>query len=141
MSIDIEIRKALKKDAKKVVNLAKESRMLTPRFKPGECIIAIRGENLIGIARLRTIKKQKAHELSSVTVKDGWRNCGIGTMLITKACKVAKYDIYLTTVNPKFYSKLGFEIAKKKPKLLLKNGAWCKRCDKNACTSMIWQKN
>ncbi|MFC1559790.1 GNAT family N-acetyltransferase [Candidatus Margulisiibacteriota bacterium] len=142
MTIDIEIRKALKKDVKKVVNLAKESRMITPRFKAGECLIAIRGENLIGMARLKTFKAQKAHELSSVTVKDGWRNCGIGGMLVSKAVKIAKYDVYLNTVNPSFYVKMGFKISKTKPKMFAKNGMWCKGCsDKKACTPMIWHKD
>jgi N-acetylglutamate synthase-like GNAT family acetyltransferase len=141
MTIDIEIRKALKRDAKKVINLARETDMLTPRFKPGECIIAIRGENLIGIARFLTYKKQKAHELCSVTVKDGWRNSGIGTMMISKAMKIAKHDVYVHTINPEFYSKIGFKVAKQRPKILMKSGVWCKGCDKSACTPMVWQKN
>jgi len=141
MVIDIEIRKALKKDAKSIVNLAKETNMMTPRFRASECIIAIRGENLIGIARMKTFKKQKAHELCSVTVKDGWRDSGIGTMLVNKAMKLAKYDVYLHTLNPEFYIKIGFRETKDRPGIIIKNGAWCHGCDKKACTPMVWQKN
>lgn len=141
MAIDIEIRKALKKDNKKIVVLAKETGVYTPRFKASECIIAIRGENLIGIARLKTHKKNKLHELSSVTVKDGWRNCGIGKLILSKIFKMAKYDICLNTVIPDYYESMGFETVDKKPKLLVKNGVWCKGCDKKACISMIKRLN
>ena len=141
MTIDIEIRKALKKDLKKVAILAKESGVFTPRFKSDECVIAIRGENLIGIARLKTLKQQKLHELSSLTVKEGWRNCGIAKMMVTKIFKQAKFDIYLNTVIPEFYSKIGFNVVPKKPKSIAKNKAWCKGCGKKACTTMVRQLN
>ncbi|MFH1709816.1 MAG: GNAT family N-acetyltransferase [bacterium] len=135
--IDLDIHKARKQDKAPIMNLIKESELFAPRLRYEEFMVAYRGENLIGLARFKTHKKIRIHELSNVGVKDGWRKCGIGSLIVSRIVNKAKYDTYLTTVNPGFYKKLGFEPIKKMPKALKKNGAWCKGCDKKLCTTMV----
>jgi N-acetylglutamate synthase-like GNAT family acetyltransferase len=135
--IDLDIRKAKKQDTAPIVKLIKESQLYAPRLRYEDFIVAYRGENLIGVARWKTHKKNKIHELSNVGVKDGWRKCGIGSLIISKIMIKAKYDVYLNTVNPAFYEKLGFEATKEAPKVMKKNGAWCKGCDRKLCTTMV----
>lgn len=135
--IDLDIRKAKKKDKAPLLKLIKETGLFAPRLRYEDFIVAYRGENLVGVARFKTHCKSKIHELSNVGVKDGWRKCGIGSFIVSKIMDKAKYDMYLNTVNPAFYEKLGFKTTKDVPKALKKNGVWCKGCTRDMCTTMV----
>ncbi len=135
--IDLDIRKARKQDKAPVMKLIKESDLFVPRLRYEDFFVAYRGENLVGVARFKTHKKNRIHELSNVGVKDGWRKCGIGSLIVSKIINKTKYDTYINTVNPGFYEKLGFEKVKEAPKPLKKDGKWCKGCDKNLCTTLV----
>jgi N-acetylglutamate synthase-like GNAT family acetyltransferase len=135
--IDLEIRKAKKQDKTPVMKLIKESDLFVPRMKYEDFIVAYRGENLVGVARFKTHKKSRLHELSNVGVKDGWRKCGIGSLIVSKIINKTKYDMYVNTVSPGFYEKLGFTAVSEAPKPLKKKGAWCKGCNKKLCTTMV----
>ncbi len=135
--IDLEIRKARKQDKAPVMKLIKESDLFVPRMKYEDFIVAYRGENLVGVARFKTHKKSRLHELSNVGVKDGWRKCGIGSLIVSKIIDKTKYDMYINTINPGFYEKLGFKTVKEAPKPLRKNSTWCKGCDKKSCATMV----
>ena len=135
--IDLEIRKAGKRDKAPIMKLIKETGLFIPCMRFDDFFVAYRGENLIGVAKMKTHGKYKIHELSSVGVKDGWRKCGIGTVLVNKMIDRAKYDLYLNTVNPGFYEKLGFKETKDAPGVLKKNKTWCKSCDKSLCKTMV----
>lgn len=135
--IDLDIRKARKKDKTHLSKFIKEVGLFTPRVRLSDFIVAYRGENLIGVARFKTHKRYRIHELSSLGVKDGWRKCGIGSLLVNGLINNAKYDTYLNTINPDFYEKLGFHRITDLPKVMKKNGSWCKGCEKKLCTTMV----
>ena len=135
--IDLDIRKATSKDKDSVVKLVKESGLFVPHMRLSDFIVAYRGQNLVGVARLRTHKKLKIQELSNVGVKDGWRKCGIGSFIVSKIMAKVKYDLYLNTVNPGFYEKLGFLKVEKAPSVMKNNKAWCRKCDKTLCATMV----
>jgi N-acetylglutamate synthase-like GNAT family acetyltransferase len=135
--IDLEIRKARKQDKAPVMKLIRETDLFAPRLRYEDFIVAYRGENLVAVARFKTHKKSRIHELSNLGVKDGWRKCGIGSLVVSKIINRTKYDMYINTVTPGFYEKLGFKTVKEAPKALKKNGAWCKGCDKKSCTTMV----
>lgn len=135
--IDLDIRKAQKKDKRHLIKFIKETGLFAPHLRMSDFIVAYRGENLIGVVRFKTHKKHRLHELSNVGVKDGWRKCGIGSLLVSNITKKAKYDTYLNTINPGFYEKLGFQRANSVPKVMKKNGTWCKGCDKSLCATMV----
>lgn len=135
--IDLDIRKATQKDKKSVMKLIKDNGLFAPRMRFDDFFVAYRGENLVGVARFKTHKQPGVHELSSVGVKDGWRKCGIGSLIVSKITSKAKNDIYLNTVNPGFYEKLGFVSTEEAPKIIRKNGKHCKGCDRDACKTMV----
>lgn len=135
--IDLDIHKARKKDKSHLSKFIKDVGLFTPRLRLSDFIVAYRGENLIGVARFKTHKKSRFHELSNLGIKDGWRKCGIGSLLVSSLTDKAKYDTYLNTVNPDFYVKLGFKVIKDIPKLMKKNGSWCKGCDRGKCATMV----
>ena len=135
--IDLEIRKAKKQDKAPLLKLMKETGLFVPRLRLEDFYVAYRGENLVGLARLKTYRQQKIQELSNVGVKDGWRKCGIGSLIVSRVTDKAKYDMYLNTIDPGFYEKLGFQQAGLVPKPMKKNGSWCKGCEKNKCTTLI----
>jgi N-acetylglutamate synthase-like GNAT family acetyltransferase len=135
--IDLDIRKANKKDKAPILKLVKEVGLFVPRMRMDDFVVAYRGENLVAVARFKTHKQQKIHEISNLGVKDGWRKCGIGTLVVSKLMVKAKYDTYLNTINPGFYEKLGFKKAEELPKIIKKNNLWCKGCDKKSCTTMV----
>jgi N-acetylglutamate synthase-like GNAT family acetyltransferase len=135
--IDLDIRKAGKKDKDPVIKLTKEAGLFVPHMKTSDFFVAYRGENLVGVARLRTYKKYRIHELSNVGVKDGWRKAGIGSMIVSKLIDAAKYDMYLNTVNPGFYEKLGFISTNEIPVVMKKKKTFCKTCDKTQCKTMV----
>jgi len=137
MAIDLEIRKANKKDKTPLIKFIKEGGMFVPGIRYKEFYVIYRGENMIAAARFKTHDKGKIHELSNFSVKEGWRNCGIGSFVLEKIFDKAKFDTYLNTVNPNFYKKLGFIQIKDVPKPLKKNRVWCKGCDKDLCTTMV----
>lgn len=135
--IDLDIRKARKKDKRHVIKFVKEVGLFSPRLRLSDFFVAYRGENLVGLARFKTHKKNKIHELSNLGVKEGWRKCGIGSLIVSRLVGNARYDTYLNTINPDFYEKLGFKKVKDMPRSMKKNSAWCKGCDKSSCTSMV----
>jgi N-acetylglutamate synthase-like GNAT family acetyltransferase len=135
--IDLDIRKATKQDKVPVMKFIKETDLFTPRLRYDDFIVAYRGENLVAVAKFKTHKKHKIHELSNLGVKDGWRECGIGSFIVSKIANKAKYDTYLNTTSPAFYEKLGFESVQETPKAMKKNRAYCKGCDKKLCTTMV----
>ena len=136
---DFDIRKAKKEDKAPILKLVKETGLFVPHLRYQDFFVAYRGQNIVGVARWKTHKKNKMHELSNVGVKDGWRKCGIGSMIVSKVMDNAKYDVYLNTITPGFYEKLGFKQIKDAPKQIKKNSSWCKGCDKKSCTAMIKQ--
>ncbi len=135
--IDLEIRKAKKQDKAPLLKLMKETGLFVPRLRMEDFYVAYRGENLVGLARLKTYKQHRMHEISNVGVKDGWRKCGIGSMIVSSVIDKARYDIYLNTLTPAFYEKLGFKKAEKVPTPMKKNGSWCKGCEKDKCTTLM----
>ncbi len=135
--IELDIRKATKKDKVPVIKLAKETGLFVPNMRLGDFYVAYRGENLVGVARFRAHSKAGIHELSNVGVKDGWRKCGIGSMIVSRIVDKAKGDVYLNTINPGFYEKLGFTAAKEIPSVMKKNKAWCRACDRTLCRTMV----
>jgi len=135
--IDLDIRKARKKDKKILVKFVKEAGLFAPRMRFDNFLVAYRGENLVAVAKFKTHKRHRIHELSSVGVKDGWRKCGIGSLVVSKLMDNATYDTYLNTINPGFYQKLGFQKVTSAPKIMKKGGIWCKGCDRSLCTTMV----
>lgn len=135
--IDLDIRKAKKQDKAPLLKLMKETGLFVPRLRFEDFFVAYRGENLVGLARVKTHKRNKIHELSNVGVKDGWRKCGIGSTIVSKVLNKVKYDTYINTISPEFYEKLGFKVTKEFPKAIKKDKTWCKGCEKNKCTTMV----
>jgi N-acetylglutamate synthase-like GNAT family acetyltransferase len=134
---DFEIRKARKQDKAPILKLIKEADIFAPRLRYEDFFVAYRGVNLVGVARVKTYKKVRISELTNVGVKDGWRKCGIGSMIVSSVFNKLKYDTYVSTVEPGFYEKLGFTKVQDIPTALKKDRAWCKGCDKKSCTTMV----
>jgi N-acetylglutamate synthase-like GNAT family acetyltransferase len=134
---DFDVRKAKKQDKAPILKLIKESGIFAPRLRYEDFFVAYRGQNLVGVARLKTHKKNKLNELTNVGVKDGWRKCGIGSLIVSKIFNKSKYDTYVNTVEPHFYEQLGFIKVKDIPVALKKNREWCKGCDRKLCTTMV----
>ncbi len=97
--------------------------------------VAARGDRVIGICGLK--KHPECQELCSLGVEKNFRKMGVGRQLVRALLQETSGDIYLATVIPEFFEKLGFEEAASIPPSMIKKADWCAGCSRDRCTVMI----
>jgi N-acetylglutamate synthase-like GNAT family acetyltransferase len=70
-------------------------------------------------------------------VSEKYRNRGIGQKLVHTILQNARGDVYLATISPDYFVKLGFERASHAPAPLIKPPDWCSGCRKELCAVLV----
>jgi N-acetylglutamate synthase-like GNAT family acetyltransferase len=106
---------------------------------PEEFILAIQERKIIGFCRLQTHGDK--FELSFLGVEKTFRQQGIGQALVREQLKKAKGCVYLNTIIPEYFEKLGFRIITKAiPDFLAIDPLTCRDCPKERCRAMVLEK-
>ncbi|MFH1829302.1 MAG: GNAT family N-acetyltransferase [Pseudomonadota bacterium] len=101
------IRRAQKKDWDDITHLLKDMDLVHGSISIQNFWVALQGDKVAAVAQLEPWENY--FFLSSVGVRTDCRGRGIATALINQMLSHVKHDIYLYTIIPEFFEKLGFE--------------------------------
>lgn len=82
-------------------------------LEPEQFLIAKTGEEIVGFGRLRTYPD--SCELCSLGVVEKFRRQGVGSELSRALIQKSDRPLYLVTIIPEFFKKLGFNVIREFP--------------------------
>jgi len=97
--------------------------------------VAAEGKRVVGACGLK--KHPDCQEICSLGVAEGFRKKGLGKRLVAALLEASAGDIYLTTIIPDYFEKLGFQRADRVPPSLLKPEEWCSGCPRDRCRVLV----
>ena len=102
-------------------------------------IVAEESGEIIGFGRL--LPHEGCVELGTIGVAEEFRGKGIAGNIVKELIKTARSGgsskIYLTTLIPTLFEKLGFKkLAEAPPDCMIRKKEWCEGCTKVGCTVM-----
>jgi N-acetylglutamate synthase-like GNAT family acetyltransferase len=128
------LRPAEEKEKAKIVAIIKTLDLSYPSQSLNGFWIAEEDGKIAGIACLEKFKD--FFLLNSVGTAESFRNRGVASKLVKKLTDGLKKDVYLYTVIPGFFKKLGFEPINAPDFLPARKTFFCKECTPEACTCM-----
>ncbi|MDD8015772.1 MAG: GNAT family N-acetyltransferase [Acidobacteriota bacterium] len=131
----MRIRRAKKRDFPRVTALARTLSLDYSGMESDEFWVASDGGEVAAICGLK--KHPDCRELISLGVHPACRGRGLGRRLVLALIKETPGDIYLTTVIPAFFEKLGFQKTSHIPVSVVKEADWCEGCDRALCAAMV----
>jgi N-acetylglutamate synthase-like GNAT family acetyltransferase len=131
----MSIQKARKADWPQIIALAAKHNLDYEDMGADDFWVAIEAGRVVGICGLK--KHLDCRELCSLGVEETFQKRGLGRRLVETLLQQASGDIYLATVIPEFFRKLGFEEAGPVPASMIKKADWCAGCNRERCTVMI----
>ncbi len=129
------IRKAVKDDLPQISALAAKHNLDYENMAADDFWVASEGDKIIGICGLK--KHPDCRELCSLGVDETFQKRGLGRQLVRTLLQETSGDIYLATIIPEFFRKLGFEESGSIPASMIKKVDWCAECSRDRCTIMI----
>lgn len=111
----MEIRKPSKVEFEQVIQLANAMKLDVTDANQEQFIIVKDVGEVAAFARI--FPKGKLHELATLGVVKSYRGQGLSMLLINKL-RALYPELYLVTVIPEYFKKLGFEVSKEIPKEL-----------------------
>ena len=133
--IEMKIRNAIRGDLPKIFSLAEKFDLDHRNMQTKNFLIAEEKEKIMGIVQLRKFKS--GYELCSLGVEKKHQKQGIGSKLVKALLKGVKGKIYLATIKPKYFSKLGFVKTEDFPRFMIKKSEWCEGCCPSKCNIMV----
>lgn len=130
-------RKAEEKDMVPAGDLARALDLYYPGLESDAVRVAEEAGRIVGLAVLK--RHPDCLELCALGVDPAFRGQGIGGRLVGEMAEEARGDLYLGTVIPEYFRRLGFEPAGRTPRAFLVKRAsgWCDGCEKEKCVVMI----
>lgn len=124
------IRKALSEDIEKIRPLIEKLNLDSEDLDCEKFYVFICGGIIAGFGRYKNYGD--FYEIATIGVIEGHRNQGIGKALIDKLLNsIPSDEIWLTTIIPEYFLKLGFKISDNIPEpLVAKTRKICKKFNK-----------
>ncbi len=129
------IRKARKNDFPDILRIARKYNLNYLGMESDDYWVAAEGKAILGICGLR--KNPGCQELCSLGVEEVMRGRGLGKRLVQRLLSDVRGEIYLATVIPEFFGRLGFEATPHRPPSMVKTEEWCAGCTPELCTVMV----
>lgn len=102
-------------------------------------IVCKAGQQLLAFGRIK--KHSDCDELSSLGVLTTYRNKSIGKTMVHELIKLTTKNIFIVTVIPDYFTKLGFEKVSQYPESMIAKQNVCKDiCGCNSPTVMTYKK-
>ena len=131
----MKIRKALALDLPGIRRLAESLSLDYPGLENDRFWVADDGREIAGIVALKG--RADCDELVALGVDPGGRRQGLGRKLVKALLDEAPSDVYLATIIPEYFERVGFVRAPAAPAGMAKDQAWCEGCRKDRCVIMI----
>jgi len=129
------IREAAPPDYEQLVRLARECDVDYPGMEKDDFLVAEQDCRVLGIVGLKS--HPGCLELCALGVDGANRKLGIGRKLVFELLAGVRDDIYLATVIPGYFERLGFERVAAIPPAMVKDPDWCAGCRRDLCTVMV----
>ncbi len=129
------IRKAAPADWEHVIRIARECGVDYPGLEKDEFLVAERDGQAVGVVGLR--RHPGCLELVALGVAAASRGAGIGGKLVSELLGGLREDVYLATVIPGYFERLGFVRPAEVPASMAKDPDWCAGCRRELCTVMV----
>jgi amino-acid N-acetyltransferase len=129
------IRKAARSDCEQIHRLARECDVDYPGMEKDDFLVAERDGRVLGIVGLK--RHTGCLELCGLGVAAANRGLGIGGRLVFELLAGVREDVYLATVIPGYFERLGFERAAAIPPAMVKSQDWCAGCRRDLCAVMV----
>jgi len=131
----MKIRAAGKADFVKVRALAASFNLDYEDMEDDVFWVAAEGRRIVGTCGLK--KHSDCLELCSLGVAPDFRQRGLGRKLVGALLEATDDEIFLTTIIPGYFEKLGFEAAHPVPPSLFKAPEWCLGCRPDLCRALV----
>jgi len=129
------IRSARPDDFPAIRALAEKLYLDSNDMQAEEFLVAEDLKKIVAIGRL--IKHPDCTEIATFGVKEDFRKQGVGGKLIEELRNKAAGPVYLATIIPGYFAKLGFKKAETIPPSMVKKSDWCEGCSRQNCTVMV----
>ena len=129
------IRKAVSTEWEHVFRIARECDVDYPGMEKDEFLVAERDGLVLGIVGLK--RHPGCLELVALGVAAASRGTGIGGKLVLELLSRVREDVYLATVIPGYFERLGFVRPAEAPRPMVKDADWCAGCRRDLCTVMV----
>jgi N-acetylglutamate synthase-like GNAT family acetyltransferase len=129
------IRKARREDLSRVRELAEGLGLDSPGMEDDAFWVAEDNGRIEGVCGLK--RHPDCLELCALGVQEGARGRGTGRELAKALLREVQGDIYLATVIPGFFERVGFSRTSEFPRSMAKSGEWCEGCDRALCMVMV----
>lgn len=119
----ITAKKPDSREFEEVKKMVQEFWLDNDAMQPEQFRILTDGNQLVAFGRLR--ENEDATELCTMGVARQFQKKGFGEKMVNTLLGEAKRDVYLVTVIPDFFKKLGFEFAEEYPGSIRKKAEIC----------------
>ncbi len=131
----MRIRKAKDADLPQVLRLARRCDLDYAGMESDSFWVAADGPAVVGIVGLK--EHPDCLELCALGVEEKSRGTGLGKQLVSALMKNAPGEVFLATIIPLFFEKLGFRRVAEIPASMVKKSDWCRDCRRDLCTVMV----
>jgi N-acetylglutamate synthase-like GNAT family acetyltransferase len=131
----LKAHKAAAKDSKQILNILKALDLYYPGLSLNDFWVTEKGGENAAVAQLQEYAAFLF--LSAVGVTEKHQKQGVAREFLNQLLKNAKKDIYLYTIIPNFFEKVGFEVCVPRSDLPPKNAYECEQCEPKKCVCMI----
>lgn len=129
------IRKARREDLFRVRELAEGLGLDYPGMEDDAFWVAEDNGRIVGVCGLK--RHPDCLELCALGVDENARRRGTGRKLTRALLREVNGDIFLATVSPGFFERVGFSRTSEFPPSMTKGGDRCEGCDRALCTVMV----
>ncbi len=122
-------------DAGEIGQLLESLELTRPATATGRFVVAHEGGRVMGMAHVE--EAGPALFLSSVGVDEAHQGKGIGSALLRHIVSEPKREIYLYTIIPQFFTRLGFTAVEPPAFLPERRIFGCEACLPRSCVCMV----
>jgi len=131
----IDIRRAVEEDVEGALRLMGQLDLIHSAVAMRNLWVVMEEADVVGVAHLEHAGESLF--LSSVGVRDSHRHMGLGRRLVEAMLKDAESDVYLYTVIPEFFDKLGFVETQPPAHIPPRDVFGCENCELGKCRCMV----
>jgi N-acetylglutamate synthase-like GNAT family acetyltransferase len=131
----MRVRKARPEDLSRVIRLARKYDLDYAGMEADDFWVAEENGRIWGIGALK--KHPDCLELCALGVDERKRGRGWGERLARAVIRNAKGKLFLATIIPGFFARLGFKRTADVPASMVKKEEWCAGCTKELCAVMV----
>ncbi len=130
------VRKAGREDGEAIRSILSEMELSHGSISIDDLWVGERGGEIVAVAQLQDVGG--AQIVSSLGVRPPHRKRGVASALIGEMLGAAKEDVYLFTLIPGFFRRLGFTEADPPPKIAeYRTNFDCGACQSERCACMV----